>query len=81
MIDIKLTAKQYSLVSELIERVSANERNFDKDSEQILKEVAEKFNSEYINIEESKDDKSWMYTQRNENVLGADYFERQGVRI
>ena len=81
MIDIKLTAKQYALVSELIERVSANERDFDKDSEQTLKEVAEKFNSEYINFEESKDDKSWMYTQRNENVLGADYFERQGCRI
>ena len=49
MFDIKLTAKQYALVSELIERVSANEREFDEVSEQTLKEVAEKFNSEYIN--------------------------------
>lgn len=41
MFEVKLTVKQYALVSELIERVSANEREFDEVSEQTLKEVAE----------------------------------------
>jgi hypothetical protein len=26
------------------------------------------------------EDKSWMYRQREQNELGADYFERQGVK-
>lgn len=28
--------------------------------------------------EESKDDKEWMYAQRNSTELPGDYFERQG---
>ena len=47
MLEVKLTAKQYVMVSECIERVSANEREFDADSEKTLKEVAEKFNADY----------------------------------
>lgn len=27
---------------------------------------------------EPKDDKEWMYAQRNNNELGADYFQYQG---
>lgn len=48
--EVKLTAKQYAMVSECIERVSANEREFDTDSEQTLKEVAEKFNADYMEL-------------------------------
>ena len=44
---VKLTAKQFAMVSECIERVSANEREFDEASEKTLKEIAEKFQAEY----------------------------------
>ena len=44
---VKLTAKQFAMVSECIERISANEREFDEDSEKTLKEIAEKFQAEY----------------------------------
>ena len=50
MIEVKLTSKQYCMVSECIERVSANEREFDIDSEQTLKDVAEKFNADYMEL-------------------------------
>lgn len=50
MMEVKLTSKQYSMVSECIERVSANEREFDTDSEQTLKDVAEKFNADYMEL-------------------------------
>jgi hypothetical protein len=54
MITIELTDKQYNMVSECIERVSANEREFDTDSEQTLKEVAEKFNSDYMELNNAR---------------------------
>lgn len=44
---VKLTAKQFAMASECIERISANEREFDEDSEKTLKEIAEKFQAEY----------------------------------
>lgn len=47
MFEVKLTSKQYAMVSECIKRVSANEREFDTDSEKTLKEVAEKFKADY----------------------------------
>ena len=52
--EVKLTAKQYAMVSDCIERVSANEREFDKDSEEILKEVAEKFKADYKELNNEK---------------------------
>ena len=52
--EVKLTAKQYAMVSDCIERVSANEREFDKDSEEILKEVAEKFKADYKELNKEK---------------------------
>lgn len=45
--EVELITKQYAMVSECIERVSAHEREFDTDSEGTLKEVAEKFKAEY----------------------------------
>lgn len=44
---VKLTAKQFAMVSECIEHISANEREFDEDSEKTLKEITEKFQAEY----------------------------------
>lgn len=52
--EVKLTAKQYAMVSDCIERVSANEREFDKDSEEILKKVAEKFKADYKELNNEK---------------------------
>lgn len=54
MFEVKLTAKQYVMVSECIERVSANEREFDKDSEETLKEAAEKFKANYKELNKEK---------------------------
>lgn len=54
MFEVKLTEKQYAIVSECIERVSANEREFDKDSEETLKEVAEKFKANYRELNKEK---------------------------
>lgn len=56
MMEVKLTAKQYAMVSECIERVSANEREFDKDSEETLKEVAEKFKADYKELNKDKEE-------------------------
>lgn len=47
-IDIKLTSEEFDIVQECIEYISANERSFDKEYENILKSVAKKFNAEYI---------------------------------
>lgn len=47
-ITIKLTDEEFGIVQECIEYISANERSFDKEHENILKSVAEKFNAEYI---------------------------------
>jgi len=47
MINISLTTKQFIMVSECIERISANEREFDAEGEQTLKEVAEKFKADF----------------------------------
>ena len=44
---VTLTKEQFDLVSQLIERVSAAERAFDEESEQLLKRVAEIFDAEY----------------------------------
>ncbi len=57
IITVKLTTKQYELVAECIERVSANEREFDAESELTLKEVAEKFKAEYkeLNLKECEE--------------------------
>ena len=56
MFEVKLTAKQYAMVSECVERVSANEREFDKDSEETLKEVAEKFKADYKELNKDKEE-------------------------
>ena len=47
-IEIKLTSDEFAIAQECIEYISANERSFDKEYENILKSVAEKFNAEYI---------------------------------
>ena len=47
-IDIKLTNEEFGIVQKCIEYISANERSFDKEYENILKSVAKKFNAEYI---------------------------------
>ena len=47
-ITIKLTDEEFGIVQECIEYISANEKSFDKEYEDILKSVAEKFNAEYI---------------------------------
>ena len=54
MLEVKLTVKQYAMVSECIERVSVNEREFDKGSEETLKEVAEKFKADYKELNKEK---------------------------
>lgn len=48
IIILKLTEDEFDIVQECIEHISANERSFDKEYENILKSVAEKFNAEYI---------------------------------
>lgn len=47
-ITLKLTEDEFAIAQECIEHISANERSFDKEYENILKSVAEKFNAEYI---------------------------------
>lgn len=47
-ITIKLTNNEFAIVQECIEYISANERSFDKEHEDILKSVAKKFRAEYI---------------------------------
>lgn len=47
-ITLKLTEDEFTITQECIEHISANERSFDKEHENILKSVAEKFNAEYI---------------------------------
>lgn len=47
-IEIKLTSDEFAITQECIEYISANERSFDKEYENILKSVAKKFNAEYI---------------------------------
>ena len=47
-ITIKLTDDEFAIVQECIEHISANERIFDKEYEDILKSVAKKFHAEYI---------------------------------
>ena len=39
-IDVKLTSEEFGIVQECIEYISANERSFDKEYEDILKSVA-----------------------------------------
>ena len=41
-IDVKLTSEEFGIVQECIEYISANERSFDKEYEDILKSVAKK---------------------------------------
>lgn len=47
-ITVKLTDEEFSMVQYCIEFITANERSFDKDDEQILKSIANKFEAEYI---------------------------------
>lgn len=47
-ITVNLTKEEFDMVSECIVRISAEERDFDKDGEKALKSIAEKFNVEYI---------------------------------
>ena len=47
-ITIKLTDDEFAIVQECIEYISANERSFGKEYEDILKSVAKKFHAEYI---------------------------------
>ena len=47
-ITVELTSEEYSMIQYCIEYISANERNFDEDGEKVLKSIADKFNSEYI---------------------------------
>jgi len=42
-IEIKLTSEEFGIVQECIEYISANERSFDKEYENILKSVAKNF--------------------------------------
>lgn len=60
-IEIKLTNEEFGIVQECIEYISANERSFDKEYEDILKSVAKKFNAEYI------EDANLNYYDWNEN--------------
>ena len=50
------------MVSECIERVSVNEREFDKGSEETLKEVAEKFKADYKELNKEKAEWIIIYT-------------------
>ncbi len=47
-ITITLTEDEFAIAQECIEYISANERSYDKDWEDVLKSVAEKFGAEYI---------------------------------
>lgn len=47
-ITITLTEDEFAIAQECIEYISANERSYDKDWEDILKSVAKKFEAEYI---------------------------------
>lgn len=47
-ITLKLTEDEFAITQECIEHISVNERSFDKEYENILKSVAEKFNAVYI---------------------------------
>lgn len=47
-ITIKFTEDEFAVAQECIEYISANERSYDKDYEDILKSVAKKFSAEYI---------------------------------
>ena len=47
-ITITLTEDEFAITQECIEYISANERSYDKDCEDVLKSVAEKFGAEYI---------------------------------
>lgn len=49
-ITITLTDKQFSMISDCIEHISAYEREFDEEGEQTLKEVADIFGAEYNEI-------------------------------
>ena len=44
---VELTPKEFAMVTECIEYISANERRFDEENENILKSIAEKFHAEY----------------------------------
>ena len=47
-ITIKFTEDEFAIAQECIEHISANERSYNKDYEDILKSVAKKFGAEYI---------------------------------
>ena len=47
--EITLTDKQFYMVSNCIEHISTCERNYNKEDEQLLKEIAEIFRAEYVN--------------------------------
>ena len=44
---VELTPKEFAMVTECIEYISANERRFDEENENILKSIADKFHAEY----------------------------------
>lgn len=45
---ITLTDKQFCMVSNCIEHITSCERNYNKEDEQLLKEIAEIFQAEYV---------------------------------
>ena len=47
-ITVNLTKEEFVMVSECIVRISAEEREFDKEGEIILESIANKFGVEYI---------------------------------
>ena len=49
-ITVELTKEQFSMISGCIEYISANEREYSDNDEKTLKEVADIFGAEYVEI-------------------------------
>lgn len=56
IINVSLTEKQFDMISNCVEHISAYEREFDDEDEQTLKEVAGIFRAEYNNYNEDEDE-------------------------
>ena len=51
-ITVKLTPKQWTMINFCVEYITANERDFDSDDEETLKEIADIFEAEYVEMED-----------------------------
>lgn len=78
-LDVQLQkALDYMAAGIVQDSYNNNTTPFEMVREAIIRGMEYQKNLDEINKPEPKEDKEWMYTQRNCNELGADYFSYQG---